>query len=56
MAKFIRCRNAGMDCEYFASGETEDEILSQIGTHLKDTHNINLDELINTVRSAMEDV
>jgi len=56
MAKFVRCRNAGMDCDYFVRGETEDEVFLQMRQHLKDVHNIDLDDLINTVRSAIEDI
>ena len=56
MAKFVRCRNAGMDCDYFAKADTEDELLQQMGQHLKDVHNIDLDDLRNTAGSAMEDI
>ena len=56
MAKLVRCRTAGLDCDFIAQGETEDDVLKQTGNHLEEVHQIKLDEMVNTVRSAIEEM
>lgn len=38
MAKILSCRDAGVDCDYVARGETEEEILAKAAEHAKMAH------------------
>jgi predicted small metal-binding protein len=38
MAKVISCRDVGMDCDFEAHGETEQEILQQCAEHARAEH------------------
>ncbi len=38
MSKAYACRDAGMECEWEASAETEGELLRLIGKHLAEAH------------------
>jgi len=41
MAKMISCRDVGVDCDFVARGETEQEILQQCSEHARTAHNMN---------------
>ena len=41
MAKVIRCRDVGVDCDFEARGATEQEVLSQCAEHAKAAHGMN---------------
>ncbi len=57
MAKTLRCRDVGMDCDFVARGNTEDEILKKAAEHAKAAHNMNEipHELLSKVRSVIRD-
>ena len=38
MSKFIRCRDAGVDCDYVARGETEEELFHNALEHGRKFH------------------
>jgi predicted small metal-binding protein len=38
MAKVISCRDVGMDCDFEARGETEQEVLRQCAEHARSEH------------------
>jgi len=38
MAKVLSCRDAGVDCDYTARGETVEEILKQCVDHGREAH------------------
>ena len=38
MAKVIRCRDVGVDCDFEARGETVDEIMQKCAEHAKSCH------------------
>lgn len=38
MAKTLSCRDAGVDCDFVARGETEEEIFRQCAKHGKEAH------------------
>jgi len=40
MAKTISCRDVGVDCDFVARGETEQEILQQCSEHARTAHNM----------------
>ena len=38
MAKIMRCRDVGVDCDFEARGETVNEVLNQCAQHAKVDH------------------
>lgn len=38
MAKILSCRDVGVDCDFVARGETEEEIFRQCAKHGKEAH------------------
>lgn len=40
MAKVIRCKDVGMDCDFEARAETEEEVLKQAAAHAAATHDM----------------
>jgi predicted small metal-binding protein len=40
MAKELRCRDVGLDCDYQARGNSEDEVLRQAAEHARSVHQI----------------
>jgi predicted small metal-binding protein len=38
MAKVVTCRDIGVDCDFVAKGETEQEILQQCAEHARKAH------------------
>ena len=57
MAKVIRCRDVGMDCDFEARAETEEEILKQVAEHAGTTHNMTeiSEDVLAKVRAAIKD-
>lgn len=57
MAKVIRCRDVGFDCEGVVRAETEDEALNQVAAHAKTAHNLEAvtEEVVAKVRAVMRD-
>jgi predicted small metal-binding protein len=40
MAKELRCRDIGMNCDFEARGNTEEEVLQQASAHARSAHQI----------------
>jgi predicted small metal-binding protein len=38
MAKSISCADAGADCSWSASAETEEELMEKVAVHVKEEH------------------
>ena len=57
MAKVLRCRDVGMDCDFEARAETEEEILKKAAEHAGAVHNMEEipDEVHAKVRAAIRD-
>jgi predicted small metal-binding protein len=57
MAKVLRCRDVGLDCEGEIRAETEEEVLRQGAEHAQTTHNMTemSPELVQKVRAAIRD-
>jgi predicted small metal-binding protein len=54
--KDFHCREAGMKCDYIATGETPDEVLRKAEAHAAKVHNLELDEaLASKVTSLIHD-
>jgi predicted small metal-binding protein len=58
MAKELRCRDVGMDCDFRTRGETEEEVLRQATAHARTEHDIKemTPELAAKVRAAIRNV
>jgi predicted small metal-binding protein len=57
MAKVINCRDVGVDCDFSARGETEEDVIRQCAEHAKSDHGMNEipAEMAEKVRAAMHD-
>jgi predicted small metal-binding protein len=57
MAKIVSCRDVGVDCDFVAKGETEQDILRQCTEHARTAHNMTEipAELVDKVRGAIRD-
>ena len=57
MAKAIRCKDIGVDCDFEAHGETEEQVLQKCAEHAREAHGISEipPELAEKVRAAMRD-
>lgn len=58
MAKQMRCRDVGMNCDFEARGNTDEEILQKAAAHARSEHQINemTPELTARVKSAIRTV
>ena len=56
MAKTVNCRDVGVDCDFVAKGETEEEVLQQCADHARTAHGIEISpELATKVRTAIRE-
>ena len=57
MAKVMKCRDAGVDCDFVAHGATEEDILEECAEHAKTAHGMNeiTPELLSKVKAAIHD-
>ena len=58
MVKSISCQDAGADCGWSATAETEDELMAKVAEHVKSDHKelqIN-DELVAKVKSLIKEI
>ena len=57
MQKIVSCRDVGMDCDFEARGENEQEILQKCSEHARSAHGMNEipNELAEKVRAAIHD-
>lgn len=57
MAKVVRCRDVGFDCEGVVRAETEEEVLRQVAAHAKTVHNLETvsPEVVAKVRQVMRE-
>jgi predicted small metal-binding protein len=57
MAKVVRCRDVGFNCEGVVRAETEEEVLKQVAAHAKTFHNLETvsPEVVAKVRQVMRD-
>ncbi len=57
MAKIIRCKDVGMDCDFEARAETEEELLKKVAEHAGAIHDMTeiSEEVLTKVRAAIQD-
>ncbi len=57
MSKVMRCREVGMDCDFVARGENENEVLTKAAAHAKATHGMDSipEDVMKKVKAAVHD-
>lgn len=56
MAKLLRCRDVGPDCNFEVRGRTEEEILQKAGQHAQSMHKMQVTpQVVEAVRKAIRD-
>lgn len=57
MGKAMKCRDAGVDCDFVAHGATEEDVLKQCAEHAKKDHGMTEipPELLAKVKAAIRD-
>jgi predicted small metal-binding protein len=57
MAKIVRCREIGVDCDFEARGETEQEVLQKCAEHARSDHGMDQipADLAAKVRASIHD-
>jgi len=52
----IKCKDVGMDCEFEATAETEDELMKKIAEHAAEVHGLETipPELLEKVKAAIK--
>ena len=40
MAKILKCKDVGVDCDFVASGKTDEEVLKKAAEHARKAHGI----------------
>ena len=56
MAKVITCRDVGVDCDFVARGQTEQEVLKKCVEHARSAHGMELSaELTAKVKAAIHE-
>jgi predicted small metal-binding protein len=57
MAKVVTCRDVGVDCDFIAKGDTEQEVLQQCAEHARTAHGMTElpSDLATKVRGAIHD-
>ena len=58
MAKRLRCRDVGLNCDFEARGATEEEVLQKAVVHARNVHDLTdvPPELATKVRAAIRNV
>jgi predicted small metal-binding protein len=57
MAKVLTCREVGMDCDFVARGNSEEEIMAQAAAHARTDHGFHdiPPEVVDKVKAAIHD-
>jgi len=58
MAKVLKCREVGLDCNFVARADTEEEIMERIAEHANTTHGVKdmSEDVVARVRGVIHDV
>ena len=57
MAKVLRCRDVGIDCDFVTRADSEEELLKKAAEHAAATHDMKEipEEILSQVRAAIRD-
>jgi predicted small metal-binding protein len=55
VAKVMKCRSVGLDCDFVAHGETEAQVMEKVAEHAKKDHGMDEipDDVVTKVRAAI---
>ena len=58
--KTLACAAMGMDCDFVAKGETEEEVIEQMSKHGQEKHaeamkGMDMEEMVNTMKAKIVD-
>jgi predicted small metal-binding protein len=58
MAKVLKCREVGLDCDFVARADTEEEIMEQVVEHANTTHGVKdmPEDVVARVRGVIREV
>jgi len=58
MAKMLRCRDVGMDCDFVVRAETEEELMRKVAEHAKTVHGMTeiSPDLAAKVKTAIKEI
>jgi len=58
MAKLLRCRDVGVDCDHVIRAETEEELMKKVAEHAKTVHGMTeiSPDLAAKVKAAIKEV
>jgi predicted small metal-binding protein len=58
MAKILRCRDVGVDCDHVIRAETEEELMKKVAEHAKTVHGMTeiSPEMAAKVKAAIRDI
>ena len=58
MAKQLGCKDVGVDCEWSATADTEDDLMELVRAHAKDGHGFDPipDEHLAKIKASIKDV
>lgn len=58
MSKVMKCREVGLDCDFVAQGDTEEQVMTKVAAHAKQDHGMQTipDEVVAKVKAAIHDV
>ena len=58
MAKMLRCRDVGVDCDAVIRAETEEELMRKVAEHAKTVHGMTeiSPEMVAKVKAAIRDI
>ena len=56
--KEIRCKDAGVDCDFVAQAENEQELMKKVAQHAREKHGMNqiTPEMVAKVKGLIHDV
>ena len=57
MSKVLKCREVGMDCDFVARGENEQEVMTKAAEHARKDHGMDQipKEVLEKVKAAVHD-
>jgi len=58
MAKMLRCRDVGVDCDFVVRAETEEELMRKVAEHAKTVHGMSeiSPDLAAKVKAAIKEI
>ena len=57
MSKVMKCREVGLDCDFVAHGENEQQVMTKVAEHARKDHGMETipEEVVAKVKAAIHD-